>query len=358
MDRLSTINETLYQDTKDWLKICGCNDNDIHSFLFDDSICKRRIMAKNVIENIIDYHGKSNFIIPLDEMLRIEKGMGELQHKLRDHSIHALLSFIFGIYLYTKFLENNFDEDFLFQWKLSSLLHDIGYPAQLAKEGILNPFTCKINKVASLYNQNNRVHFNIVPDGIDELTDCRNSFDKIQQRFDEWQIQINAKEEYNKTINHRDSQNSNKCHGIMGSLILLYLFDRMYHNYNPGTHEGKHVVTINTNRGERNFNFDRKYLNKDIVSVCAAIYLHNLDPDIFKTKIDRIRSPLAFLLILTDSLQQWDRPSYYTHKSSKAHLFRIELKDRKLYFSVPDNEKKGIINEIRSLDANDVIIQG
>lgn len=111
----------------------------------------------------------------------------------------ALLSFILGIYLNEKFLCKPAD---IFQWKLAGLLHDFGYPIQIARD-ILEPFTTKINEINRKLNVSiSDVHFKIIPDGLENLTNGINSFDLIQKCLDEWGLHINAKEEYNKRAYH------------------------------------------------------------------------------------------------------------------------------------------------------------
>jgi len=142
--------------------------------------------------------------------------------------VHALLSFILGIYINEKFLKplsGILVDDF--QWKLAGLFHDVGYPAQVAKD-ILRPFTEKIKKIKrNLDVHSPDVYFKVVPVGFENLTNDLSSFDLIQERLDEWELRINAKKEYKQMVDSGDI-----CHGMVSSLAILYVIDLMYDKYN------------------------------------------------------------------------------------------------------------------------------
>lgn len=61
---------------------------------------------------------------------------------------------------------------------------------------------------------------------------------------------------------------------------------------------------------KRHANFNQKYFAEDVVSACAAIYIHDLPAGSFSdSKIDRSQARLPWLLKLSDCLQEWERPS-------------------------------------------------
>ena len=114
--------------------------NDFDRFLADNcEFQERQRLAIKIIEDIITTHGKKNLLRCVTELARVEYNIRELQPWVRDHVVHALLSFILGININEKFLNSSVD---YFQWKLAGLLHDVGYPVQIAKD-ILKPFTAK-----------------------------------------------------------------------------------------------------------------------------------------------------------------------------------------------------------------------
>lgn len=58
-------------------------------------------------------------------------------------------------------------------------------------------------------------------------------------------------------------------------------------------------------------NYNQKNFDLDIVSASAALFIHNIDLNYygFSNKIYFELSPLAFLLFLCDTFQEWDRYS-------------------------------------------------
>ena len=64
-----------------------------------------RLQEKSIeiIRKILDYHGKKEIVKFLAVLASIEPGIQELQPWQRDHVVHALNSFILGIYINEKF---------------------------------------------------------------------------------------------------------------------------------------------------------------------------------------------------------------------------------------------------------------
>ena len=79
-------------------------------------------------------------------MAKVEQGIGELQPWIRDHVVHALLTFTLGSYLGAKYITLNNSDVNILQWKLAGLFHDIGYPIQTAKD-LMKPMLNKVNGI-------------------------------------------------------------------------------------------------------------------------------------------------------------------------------------------------------------------
>lgn len=348
-----SINLTLLKEIIPYLYDYNCDQDDIESFMtYRGPFLERQHKAIEIIEGIMTAHGKKRLLRYVVELARVEHGIRELEPWVRDHVVHALLSFILGIYLNEKFLKP-LDATAVdtFQWELAGLFHDVGYPAQIAKNAILKPFTGKINEIKkALGFLTPDVYFKIVPVGLENLTNNVNSFDLIQERLDGWSLQIDAKKEYNKIIDCGEI-----CHGIISSLAVLYVIDLMYQKYNPK----REYRDIYVRRGG-NINFNQRYFEKDVVSACAAIYIHNLPNRCFAdAKIDRSEAPVAFLLKLSDYLQEWERPSLRNSTGFSATQFDIKIGNGQLIFlaHIPDDKKEKIKNKISSsLVARDVQI--
>lgn len=166
-----------------------------------------------------------------------------------------------------------------------------------------------------------------------------NSFDLLQKYLDEWGICINASAVYNDNI-----QKGNICHGMISALCILYIIDLLYQKNNPSRE-------VNDYSG-----WSQHYFAGDVVSACTAIFIHNLPSKHFKhSKISLEKAPIAYLLKLSDCLQDWERPSHNNQQGFPANLYNIEVVNKTLNFSAPKNRKEKIIDEVVSCLADEFI---
>lgn len=343
------INLTLFNKVNIFLSKYGCNRNEIEGFLLhNNTFTDKQKKAIDIIGNILSAHGKENLLHHLVELARVEQGIHELEPRIRDHVVHALLSYLLGIFLNEYFMSRAMAID-TFQWKLAGLLHDVSYPVEISKK-IMNPFECNINRIRNeLGFDNTRVIFKIIPQGLEKLTNNINGFHLIQNRLDEWDIDVDAKGQFNKLF-----RSGNVCHGMLSSLTILNILDLMYQKNNP-LREYRTIISQ-----DDNLSWNQSYFENDIVSACSAIFIHNLKANCFKgKKINRAKAPLAFLLRLSDCLQDWDRPSAELREGIDATHFDINLDKDTLVFNidVTADRKKKIEDELYStLDAPDIRI--
>jgi len=336
------VNKTLFNEIASYLNGYDCNPTKIEHFLNQlTPFCERQSEAIQIIKDIMTSNGKKELFSYVAELARVQQGTRELKPRARDHVVHALLTFILGIYINEKFLRPPFGtpvDDF--QWKLAGLFHDIGYPAQVAKD-ILRSFTAKINTIKrNLGVRAPDVYFKVVPVGLENLTNDLNSFDLIQKRLNEWGLQIDTREEYDQRISSGDI-----CHGMMSSLAVLYVVDLMYQKCNPK----RKYSDIYADRS--NINCNQTHFEKDVISACSAIYVHDLPNWCFaNAKIDRSKSPVAFLLRLSDCLQEWERPSLKNPTGFSATQFGIEISNEQINFraDIPDDKRNEIRENISS----------
>lgn len=343
------INTLLFNEIHDILYGYDCRDDQIKHFLTAPiSFDERQKEAIKIIEGIMTVHGKKDLLSCVAELARIEHGIRELEPWARDHVVHALLSFLLGIYIQNKFFALKGISVNEFQWKLAGLFHDVGYPVQIAKDAMLSRFAKKINDIKDTIGvPSPDIHFKIVPVGLEKLKNNINSFELIQAKINEWGLQINPMKEYK-----RMTDSGNICHGMISALAVLYLIDLMYQKNNP-KRERRDIY-------KHNINFNQVHFETDVVSACAAIFIHNLPDNCFEnTKIDCSKAPLAFLLKLSDCLQEWERPSRINPEGFHADKFDIQVIKGKLIFhsDISDKDKDKIRKEISSsLIASDVLI--
>lgn len=328
----------------------GCYSSDIEGFL-ETSVpfLERQQHAIKIVEVILAAHGKERLLDHLSQLAKVELSVRELQPWARDHVVHAVLTFILGAYLNERFLRPRFCVD-SFQWKLSGLLHDVAYPIQIGQISVIKPFANQINRIRKdLGVPGPKLRFVVVPENLEMLSNDVNAFDLLQSRIEEWGLDLNSRKAY------RDMLGSDSiCHGMLSGLALMLVLDMLYQKYNP-KREYKDIYPPSSN-----INFNQRFFENDIVSACSAVFIHNLDVGYFAdTKITRSNAPLAFLLRLSDSLQDWERPSQYDPHGIPADRYDIRVEDGKLVFKcdIPADRKERIQYGIHSvLDAPDVVV--
>lgn len=324
------INDTLLNGIgKDIMSNYGLNYCKVGEFMgIKTDFPKKQEKALEIIEFIMEKRKKRQFLPYLKELARVEYGAREFDPRMRDHVVHALLSFILGIYIYEKFLSQKVQvpdfEDFRFQWQIAGPLHDIGYPLEVASN-IMRSFTKKIN---CLKNKNKKninkpcINIEITPIGLVNLIGGCNSLDLIQECLCNWYLSsIDAKKEYEQMI-----KTGKVRHGIIGSLAVLYVIDLLY----------------------KEKSWCRKDFYKDIVPACSAIFIHDLPPECecSKTaKIDPSKAPLAFLLRLSDCLQDWERPLKCNLNGFSDDQYDIDIDGCKLIFTIKDKDQYERIKE-------------
>lgn len=338
------INERLYLETYSSLWDFGCFDDEIRDLLlYPAEFIVRRQKAINLIETMMTLHGKQELLKHLAELARIEHGIREIEPGLRDHVVHALLTFILGVYVKEKFslpITN-------FQWKLAGLFHDIAYPVQISND-ILRSYTARVNEIKNqIGNLSPDIRFRIVPGNFAALHNNKNSFDLIQENLNNWHLDINARVEYNQMI-----ENGFICHGILSALTLLYIVDLMYQINNP---ERLYIDTYSNNS---NINWNQINFENEVVPACSAIFIHNLNINRFSnSKINPTLAPLPFLLRLCDVLQEWERPSLNNITGISNLDFDIKFENDVIVFQVRDSSiAEKILNDLNRTICTDRIM--
>jgi hypothetical protein len=183
-------------------------------------------------------------------------------------------------------------------WKLCGPTHDLGYPIEIA-HNIKRPFADEVNDILeSINSPSPRVEPESYPKNLEKLCENRDATTIIQNRLTEWALGIDLEDYYAwlRTKNRTD-------HGVVSALAQLKVIDALYYNVNP---KRRHE---DINQGGLNFN--QKNFDLDIVSASSALIIHNIDLNYygFSNKISFDIAPLAFLLFLCDTFQEWDRYS-------------------------------------------------
>jgi hypothetical protein len=256
-----------------------------------------------------------------------------LKAEARDHVVHALLCFILGIWINEKFFKPvlNIHVD-PFQWKIAGLFHDVGYPIQVATS-IMKPFAKKICDIQrELGISESQVVFEVFPRNLEQLMNKQNSLRLIQKQLKFWDLEIKTSIVYKKMI-----RSGAVCHGMISALSVLKVIDCLYQKNNP-------MREYNSLLSDGGVNWDQMNFECDIVPACAAVFIHNLSGDYFlDNKIVAKKAPLVFLLKLSDSLQNWERPSKENPAGSLNTMYDIGVEDNKLIFKVENDADRGRI---------------
>lgn len=348
-----SIHETLLNQTIDghWdlLYEYGCDRPEIEEFLLGRvAFLERQRRAISIVDGVLAAHGKERLLRYLAELARVEHGIRELEPWVRDHVVHAVLSFLLGAFINERFLSNSHAVD-RFQWKIAGLLHDVAYPVQIAND-ILGPFQDTINAITrDLGVAGDEVRFLVVPENLEKLTNGVSALSLIQDRLEDWNLSIDVNALYRQMIVLGEV-----CHGMISGLAVLLVIDRMYQKFNPAR-EYRDIYEVGSK-----INWHQACFEEDIVSACSAIFVHNLDASHFAgAKIDRESAPLAFLLKLSDSLQDWERPSLHDPDGIPATRYEIEVGDGWMLFraDVPSDRKERIRHAVAScMIADDIQI--
>ena len=186
------INEFLLNQTADILQEYGCSDNDLAYVLLKDvSFDERQKRAIQFIGKVLSNHGKQDLLSYVSELATVEHGIRKLKPGQRDHVVHAVRVFLLGVFFNNTLLKDT-PVDKL-QWKLAGLMHDVGYPLEIASR-IAIPFGQKLNDIAD------RLGVRVPPiryhgprlEGIENLTKGKNAFLTIQEKLEEWGLSMDV----------------------------------------------------------------------------------------------------------------------------------------------------------------------
>ncbi|HJH29593.1 MAG TPA: hypothetical protein C5S51_07870 [Methanosarcinaceae archaeon] len=316
----------------------------------DEIFAKRSNKAINLVKHIMERHKKGEISTCIADLAKYELKIRHLNSKHRDHVVHTMFTFILGIYINETYMKKLGVPVNPLQWKIACLFHDIGY---LGNDLISSStFEEKVDNIKSDYltehNQSLNNHLNVIDVvgsttenipfkisdvNVGKLKSCKNSFELIEENL-KLDREINLRKEYldlyHENIHH---------HGMIGSLAVLSIIDLMYYTNNPCGKCNPTIVVINNVE----IDFNQRYFNKDIIPACSAIYIHSLESEWFEkhTKINCSKAPVAFLLRLSDCLQEWGRPSG-DNDGFDSEVFKIKFNGSDLIFNVNihDNVEK------------------
>ncbi len=333
--KLPSEDYSIYIDQADWKEFSNpipVEEGNICRSAFE----KRQTTAIKIMREILSKHGKQEVISFLGQLADMEPKIQELKPYVRDHVVHAFNTFLLGMYFIEKLKlpkTSKFDRH-PFVWKLSGLTHDLGYPLEISSANISAPFMRKINEIIR-DNQvpSEEIATDIYPLGLDKLCPRANvkgsaateraAQDLIQKRISDWELDVDVKKycDWLKKNNRVD-------HGLIGALAQLKVLDILYYSRNPKGTKKRSIIN--------GLDYDQRIFDSGIVSASTAIFLHNIDRKYlgFKKKINFKLAPIAFLLFLCDTIQEWDR--YAEHRDVySGNDFGLECAENSISIQVP-----------------------
>lgn len=303
-------------------------------------------------------NGKDSFIDLFDILKSYEENAAMLLNEQRDHYVHSVNVFLTGLAIYAKntnyraafdgtvldkkaypYSYDTKHEEFLYRWGIASLFHDVGYPVEI----IARQLSDFIDFAADADGSETKVNAHLEFDCFDEL----NSIKEIARKRDFTKCLYDACEDavYIDPLKPIDlmalrfhlafdidlytikraldgyveamAQSGFVDHGFYSSLIVLkwygYLIQRC--------------------------GYKSEYFFWPIVDSASAILLHNyyrdnmtIDKRFALGPLEPARHPIAYLLILCDELQEWNREAYgkKTKKTALPDEASIVLSDIRL----------------------------
>ena len=319
----------------------------------DEDSPKSLISEPNTLLNLVDL------------MKKYEENTGELINRQRDHFIHSVNVFVLGLAIYAKnenfrfifkdyILENEFykkyyktpdmefsHEEFLYRWGIASLFHDIGYPFEIIGKQIDKVIEDGIKTISVNYDIDAHVdyrdfnEFNAIVKipPYDYADKFRNRYEstKVLDLFKPTDIMAHKiandfgfdKVQFKKLLKHLNGfiKYMNDMgfvdHGYFSAILVLNSYGKLIQQY---------------------VEKDKDFFFYPIVDSATAILLHNyynktLQSDLFKLgKLDPSASPISYLLILCDELQEWNRRPYGVMDKKRNHVndFDVEIDDEKI----------------------------
>ncbi|MDO5814059.1 MAG: RyR domain-containing protein [Methanobrevibacter sp.] len=296
---------------------------------------------------------EQNTLLDLVKIMKdYEDNTGDLIEKQRDHFVHSVNVFLLGLAVYSQnksyrdafrvyvtrsnykkyyMIDGEFShEEFLYRWGVASLFHDIGYPVEIIGKQLKKFINDGIKSISSSYSADTAIDFKdfnefntiikIEPDFADSYTgffpeakflDMFKPTDiiahKISTDFDDVDV--------NDVVKHLDSfvdvmgDSGFIDHGFFSAILVLNSYGYLIQKY------------------AKNHDF----FFYPIVDSASAILLHNYYRNVLQKKPFNLKamhprkSPLAYLLILCDELQEWNRTPLGVVDKQRSHVNEMTI---------------------------------
>ncbi|MBQ6014196.1 MAG: hypothetical protein IJL27_09150 [Firmicutes bacterium] len=292
------------------------------------------------LEMFFGHYGKSKKMVEL--LSEFESNGSSLLMKHRDHYSHSVYVFALGLAIYEssrifrdafkKFYGFGADEEekedraaaccFLEFWGLASLFHDIGYPFELPFEQVLSYYEVEGRKRGkdSLY---------IAYKNVGSITGLS---EEASSRFRE--LYGRSFRDAEELIAFAVTEKLGKAYGFTEDYLLDVISEKPVAPDRGGYFMDHAYFSAVRLYHEIERSIGAEKITKKHIDALTAIILHN---SLFKFAISFFKSsdpkpplkmdlhPLAFLLMLCDELQCWDRTAYGRNSRTELHPMAAEF---------------------------------
>ncbi|MDD3520685.1 MAG: RyR domain-containing protein [Actinomycetota bacterium] len=336
---------------------------------------------------------KNPFIDLLDILRNYEENAATLIDKQRDHYIHSVNVFILGLCIYisnssyrsvfNSVIMNKNDylysydtrhEEFFYRWGLSSLFHDVGYPVEIIGRQIskfIDFATLADGRIGMVKSHLEFDNFEVL-NSIAEVVPKKEFIKSYFEKYDSCiyvdllkpidllahklhiSLGVNLKEIKDALDNFVVvmAKSGFIDHGYYSSIIILKWYGFLI----------------------QSCNYKYEYFFYPVLDSASAILLHNyyknviMKPPFSKERLSPYKHPIAYLLILCDELQEWNREAYGIIDKKCSHVaeavfmvsdkrFDITYISKKEELPIGFSEKKEeLLNNL--LDINSLFSEG
>ena len=309
-------------------------------------------------------------------MKRYEDNAGDLIDKQRDHFIHSVNVFLLGLAIYSqnenyrnyfidyikstpyekyyKIDKEYSHEEFLYRWGVAALFHDIGYPVEIIGNQLKKFINDGIQPISSEYSVNLGIDFT----DLDKFNHILIFDEEFPNKYLELYPDAESLDLYKPTdiMAHKISR---EFKGLPFDKLYPYLNNYVNNLKKKGfiDHGFFSSVLVLDSYGYliQKYGKDSFFFYFPIVDSASAILLHNFYPNTLKRPItsedleslddqkdskdkkefkcpkfelvamEPSENPLAYLLILCDELQEWNRQPIGVKTKQKSHVNELKI---------------------------------